>query len=82
MLLIKEIKKKKMIKIEKKIEQNEKRKVATRGIEPRTAGLLSRSLAPRPRGKLDFGRKKMFQYDLWSQQIFVKILLTQETSTM
>ena len=41
-----------------------KKYLATRGIEPRTAGMLSRSLAPRPRGKLDFGRKKIDA--LWS----------------
>ena len=31
---------------------------------------------------LILAEKKSFEYDLWSQQIFVKILLTQETSTM
>ena len=56
--------KKKMIKIEKKNWKEWKKYLATRGIEPRTAGMLSRSLAPRPRGKLDFGRKK--NVSVWS----------------
>ena len=74
--------KKRLRKIEKKIEKIEKNNWLQGELNP---GLLARLAEALP---LDQGvnwilaEKKSLQYDLWSQQIFVKILLTQETSTM
>ena len=73
---------KKLIKIEKKNLKKLKKKWLQGESNP---GLLARLAEALP---LDQGvnwilaEKKSLQYDLWSQQIFVKILLTQETSTM
>ena len=68
--------------MKKKIEKIEKKNWLQGESKP---GLLARLAEALP---LDQGvnwilaEKKSLQYDLWSQQIFVKILLTQETSTM
>ena len=70
-----------MIRKEEKNEKNEKKWLQGES----NPGLLARLAEALP---LDQGvnwiwaEKKILQYDLWSQQTFVKILLTQETSTM
>ena len=73
--------KKKLIEIEKILKKWKKKWLQGES----NPGLLARLAEALP---LDQGvnwilaEKKSLQYDLWSQQIFVKILLTQETSTM
>ena len=39
--------------------ENVKKYLASRGFEPGTACMLSRSATPRPRGKVDFTQKKI-----------------------
>ena len=74
--------KKKMIKIEKKIEKNEKNIWLQGESNPGLLACLAEALPLDQGVNWILAEKKLMQYDLWSQQIFVKILLTQETSTM
>ena len=74
--------KKKMIKIEKKNEKNEKNIWLQGESNPGLLACLAEALPLDQGVNWILAEKKLMQYDLWSQQIFVKILLTQETSTM
>ena len=71
-----------MIKIEKKNEKNEKNIWLQGESNPGLLACLAEALPLDQGVNWILAEKKLMQYDLWSQQIFVKILLTQETSTM